>query len=196
MPTSVENIGNVSPDRLSSELFNRNQMVKFGDMRLLLTTWGDLITVYEYENILEYRGQLTQNNLEMIENSGFTHNYRWPDHVDLFSEEMQNRHIQFAVAMSKQLMKARDWKGVTFLDIGSLTSWPNIAEETAKRLRKDGYGVEETESNNFACFEGFDSIVRRAKDPNYYDTQGLTLVVESLSGQPFSPDKHRTHFKT
>ncbi len=173
--------------------FSQERRARIGDIELGYVNWGIPVSARNYKQHLAQREELTLETEQMIDSSGFIRGYHYPNSYDLFSRKAQDAHVQYGITLGESLLRRRNWKHIAFLDVGSNSSWSTIAEEISAGLRKKGYIIDSTRMYGLACYNAFASIVDRSRkeNPEFHGQPGLTMSIESLSGQQVDPNDHR-----
>lgn len=170
------------------------EVTKFLDIPIITTAWGNRETFGQFALRNFALNRLDAENLDMLNQSGFTAGWHNDFEIDTRTDQYQEFHAQVGASLVKRAMKEKGWKGLDLLVFTSISSKIDTAERVADILHKENLPVDKTLFYGLACAGTSAAMadITRIKD---FEGKNVGLVsVETLSGTQFDPTNVQTYW--
>lgn len=180
-----------SPHTTNEFLLTNETVNRLGAIPLVTVNWGI------YQDAESFKAERGINGpadhmAEMIDNSGFTGGWRYPQSIDIRSEENQLRHASIGAYLAGRVCQERDWKTADILVFASVSSRVQTPEEIALLLHQSDIEVEHTLFYGMACAGATAAISDLNRMADLKGKKIVLVALESLSGNTTDPDDIQT----
>lgn len=156
--------------------------VRLGSIAAARAGWGQPVSNTDLIAYYQAAGHDPTSIAPLFDQTGFEHGYYSPPDSHIYSDEVQEWHVQAGAHLARRVIAARGWDALDILIIASSTTTNWVPSAIQSRLAEDGIQIRQTQLYAQACNGALAGINDLIRTPHRRGQRAVVVGMESLTG--------------